>query len=92
MKQPLRGFDTGPGNALLDAWCAAHTGRRFDEDGTWASGGRVVSGLLSALLALDDMLRGLVEDEQSIDTIAARGHDRAAVERMLAVGRSPTSA
>ena len=49
--EPLRGFDTGPGNALLDAWCAAHTGRRFDEDGTWASGGRVVSGLLSALLA-----------------------------------------
>ncbi len=32
--------------------------------------------------ALDDMLRGLVEDEEAIDIIAARGHDRATVERI----------
>ncbi len=48
--EPLSGFDTGPGNALLDAWCEVHTGRRYDEAGVWASGGRVVSGLLGALL------------------------------------------
>ena len=30
---PLSGFDTGPGNALLDAWCAAHAGRPYDAAG-----------------------------------------------------------
>jgi len=48
---PVSGFDTGPGNALLDAWCAAHTGRPYDANGAWASGGRVDSELLGALLA-----------------------------------------
>lgn len=32
--------------------------------------------------ALDDILEGLVENEQSIDEICARGHDRALVERI----------
>lgn len=49
--QPLGGFDTGPGNALLDAWCEAHTGLPYDAAGEWAAGGRVVPGLLDALLA-----------------------------------------
>ena len=35
------GFDSGPANALLDFWCAATTGRRFDADGAWAAGGKV---------------------------------------------------
>jgi anhydro-N-acetylmuramic acid kinase len=45
------GFDCGPGNALMDGWCEAHLGRRFDEAGRWASGGTVDTRLLSALLA-----------------------------------------
>ena len=49
--EPLSGFDTGPGNALLDAWCEAHTGHRYDSAGNWAAGGRVMPELLSALLA-----------------------------------------
>ena len=48
---PLGGFDTGPGNALLDAWCEAHTGKTYDAGGAWASGGKVHPGLLNALLA-----------------------------------------
>ncbi|WP_280154255.1 anhydro-N-acetylmuramic acid kinase [Piscinibacter sp. XHJ-5] len=43
------GFDCGPGNALMDHWCRRHTGRPFDEDGTWAGGGRVIDRLLSAM-------------------------------------------
>jgi anhydro-N-acetylmuramic acid kinase len=31
------GFDTGPGNALLDAWCKLHTGQSYDEKGQWAA-------------------------------------------------------
>src|ERR1700748_940168 len=29
---PLGGFDTGPGNALLDHWCRTHTGTPYDDD------------------------------------------------------------
>lgn len=48
--QPPRGFDTGPANVLLDAWCLAHTGRHYDEDGRWAASGRHDAGLLAHLL------------------------------------------
>jgi anhydro-N-acetylmuramic acid kinase len=45
------GFDCGPGNLLLDAWCERHTGRAYDADGAWAAGGQVLPELLAALLA-----------------------------------------
>lgn len=44
------GFDCGPGNMLMDAWCAAHTGHAFDENGVWAASGKVIPALLAALL------------------------------------------
>jgi anhydro-N-acetylmuramic acid kinase len=47
---PTRGWDTGPGNTLLDAWCAEHTGARYDADGAWGAGGTVHVPLLDALL------------------------------------------
>ena len=47
----VRGFDCGPGNALMDGWCQRHTGRPFDEGGAWAASGRVDAALLAALLA-----------------------------------------
>ncbi|QTN30132.1 anhydro-N-acetylmuramic acid kinase [Rhodoferax sp. AJA081-3] len=46
----LLGFDCGPGNALMDAWCMAHTGQPFDDAGRWAAQGRVHAGLLALLL------------------------------------------
>jgi anhydro-N-acetylmuramic acid kinase len=46
---PVRGFDTGPGNTLLDAWCERNTGQSFDRDGTWAARGNVIATLLEAL-------------------------------------------
>lgn len=45
------GFDTGPGNALLDDWIQKHKQREYDKDGAWASQGRVNMGLLKALLS-----------------------------------------
>lgn len=44
------GFDCGPGNALMDAWCQQHLGHAFDADGAWAAAGRVDAGLLASLL------------------------------------------
>ncbi|MEO8805883.1 MAG: anhydro-N-acetylmuramic acid kinase [Burkholderiaceae bacterium] len=45
------GFDCGPGNALMDHWCQAHTGRPFDDGGAWAASGRVIEPLLNGMLA-----------------------------------------
>jgi anhydro-N-acetylmuramic acid kinase len=45
------GFDCGPGNALMDHWCQQHTGRPFDDAGTWAASGRVIEPLLANMLA-----------------------------------------
>jgi len=47
----LIGFDTGPANALLDAWAERHLGTARDEGGIWAAGGTVVPELLNRLLA-----------------------------------------
>ncbi|HSV79386.1 MAG TPA: anhydro-N-acetylmuramic acid kinase [Ramlibacter sp.] len=47
----MTGFDCGPGNALMDAWCLQHTGQPYDDDGQWAANGRVLSDLLASLLA-----------------------------------------
>ena len=44
------GFDCGPGNALMDAWCLQHTGQRFDEGGHWAASGKLIPALLASLL------------------------------------------
>ena len=45
------GFDTGPANGLLDAWCLRQRGEAFDTDGAFAASGRVDQALLDALLA-----------------------------------------
>lgn len=47
----VRGFDTGPGNVLLDLWCARTCGAPFDADGRFAASGTVDAALLAALLA-----------------------------------------
>jgi anhydro-N-acetylmuramic acid kinase len=47
----VSGFDTGPGNVLMDLWTARHRGTPFDMNGEWAGRGRVEPALLEALLA-----------------------------------------
>lgn len=44
------GFDCGPGNALMDAWCLHHRGEHFDDGGQWAANGQLIPGLLASLL------------------------------------------
>ena len=46
----LLGFDCGPGNALMDAWCQMHTGAAYDDGGAWAAQGQVNTALLRSLL------------------------------------------
>lgn len=47
---PVTGFDTGPGNVLLDGWAQRHLGVPLDRDGAWARSGRVDPPLLDRLL------------------------------------------
>jgi anhydro-N-acetylmuramic acid kinase len=47
---PVGGFDCGPGNMLLDAWCQQHQGLPYDRGGAWAASGKVHAGLLASLL------------------------------------------
>ncbi len=54
---PVLGFDTGPGNTLLDAWCRRHRGEPMDRDGQFAARGRVREELLARLLADDYFAR-----------------------------------
>jgi anhydro-N-acetylmuramic acid kinase len=49
--QPVRGFDCGPGNVLLDAWIGKIRGETFDRDGAWAASGQLNAVLLQALLS-----------------------------------------
>ncbi|MDA8362897.1 MAG: anhydro-N-acetylmuramic acid kinase [Gammaproteobacteria bacterium] len=46
----VTGFDTGPGNALLDRWIGSHRGENYDAGGSWAASGTVDQGLLGRLL------------------------------------------
>jgi anhydro-N-acetylmuramic acid kinase len=46
----ITGFDSGPGNCLLDLWAARHLGKKFDAGGSWAAGGRGIPELLDRML------------------------------------------
>jgi len=46
----VKGFDCGPGNMLMDTWIADQQGHAFDENGTWATQGKVNQVLLSRML------------------------------------------
>lgn len=45
----VNGFDTGPGNGLMDSWIQQNKNERMDNRGQWAASGTVDKTLLSAL-------------------------------------------
>jgi len=48
---PVTGFDTGPGNTLLDAWVRQSLDQPYDRNGQWARSGLVIPQLLQLLMA-----------------------------------------
>ena len=53
-EQPVIGFDTGPGNTLLDYWNGIHTDSACDAAGAWASKGQVIDSLLQQMISTED--------------------------------------
>ncbi|WP_330924617.1 anhydro-N-acetylmuramic acid kinase [Candidatus Sororendozoicomonas aggregata] len=49
-KKTVTGFDTGPGNVLLDYWCQKHKGVPFDRGGAWAASGSSHQQLLNSMM------------------------------------------
>ena len=47
----VTGFDSGPGNVLMDSWIQQQQGKNYDADGAWAATGVVIPELLTAMLA-----------------------------------------
>jgi anhydro-N-acetylmuramic acid kinase len=45
------GFDSGPGNMLIDSWTKLKTGNAYDKNGDWAASGVVIESLLTNMLA-----------------------------------------
>ncbi len=43
------GFDTGPGNVLMDGWIRKHRGEQFDQGGHWAASGQLQPTLLARM-------------------------------------------
>ncbi len=56
-EKTVHGFDAGPGNVLLDAWCRRHRDQKFDCAGEWAASGTVIPELLDLMLANDFFAR-----------------------------------
>ncbi|MDB2384802.1 anhydro-N-acetylmuramic acid kinase [Endozoicomonas sp.] len=48
---PVTGFDTGPGNMLMDFWCQKHKNMPFDRNGVWAASANESQTLLSAMMS-----------------------------------------
>lgn len=74
--EPVTGFDTGPGNCLMDAWIRQQTGQTMDENGRFAARGEIRPALLERLLA-DDYFRqpspkSTGTDHFSLDWLNAR--------------------
>ena len=46
----MSGFDTGPGNGLMDLWIAEQRGEGYDADGAWAASAEPDASLLEQML------------------------------------------
>lgn len=44
------GFDTGPGNILIDHWTQLKTGQAYDKNGDWSASGTVQQAILNNML------------------------------------------
>jgi anhydro-N-acetylmuramic acid kinase len=53
---PVKGYDLGPGNTLMDQWISYHQHKSFDMNGQWAKSGKLLPTLLNQFLE-DDFIQ-----------------------------------
>jgi anhydro-N-acetylmuramic acid kinase len=53
-ESPVIGFDTGPGNSLLDHWIQRHKHASYDEQGAWGASGKIIQPMLERMLGEED--------------------------------------
>lgn len=74
----IAGFDTGPGNVLLDTWIDHCRGLPFDDNGSWAASGNVIEALLARMLD-EPYFRQLPPKSTGRETFSRRWLDAALV-------------
>ena len=50
LAKSVLGYDTGPGNGLMDKWTKINIGKNYDKGGAWAAQGVTIKALLSNLM------------------------------------------
>ena len=82
--KPVCGWDTGPGNVLMDAWITLHQGRAYDADGAWGAQGTVQATLLAQFLA-DTFFRAAPPKSTGRDLFDAQWLTRFNLDAFVAV-------
>lgn len=85
---PVLGFDTGPANLLMDAWCQTHTGQPFDHEGAWGASGQVDEMLLAECVASEPWF-GLAPPKSTGRDVFGMGWLQARLLRTAAMARAP---
>lgn len=85
---PVLGFDCGPANALMDAWCQRHTGEPFDAKGAWAATGQVLPDLLAVLMT-EPFVQAPAPKSTGVDLFNLAWLDQ---HLMALAGKSPAAA
>ncbi len=70
--QPVGGYDTGPGNMLMDAWIWRQAGKPYSKDAEWARAGKVILPLLQNMLS-DPYSRNLHRKAPDANTLTMVG-------------------
>lgn len=86
--QPVNGWDTGPGNVLMDGWIQRHRGLSYDADGQWAASGKPIPHLLAKLKTA---AQGFFDQPPPKSTGRER-FDLEALDRAMAASAAPSGA
>ncbi len=78
----VSGFDTGPGNVLMDLWSARHRGMPFDMNGEWAARGRVDPSLLNGVARRTLLRRRATEEHRPRSVQRRLARRRSCAQRM----------
>lgn len=92
LPRTVGGFDTGPGNLLLDLWCQRHRGEPYDANGAWAASGTVNAELCAHLYSSEPWFALAPPKSTGRDQFHADWLDQRLAEYSRRSGRTPAPA